>query len=85
MLKRVAELYGVSSDYLLELTEPTPQLFDDSRVERPEILEIYDELPPHQQKNLLNFARGMMTSYQLERATVESAGNNRRSKLDENY
>lgn len=66
MLKRISELYGVTTDYLLELTDAEPELFDNARVERPEILELYDELTPAQQQNLLNYARGMSVSNALD-------------------
>ncbi|MCM1306478.1 MAG: hypothetical protein NC037_01005 [Bacteroides sp.] len=59
-------LYRVSVDYLLNLADSEPQLFDNARVERPEILELYDELTPAQQQNILNYARGMVVSNQLE-------------------
>lgn len=65
MLCRLADLYGVTVDELIgRIAEP--QLFDDMRIERPEILELYDELTPAQQENLLNFARGMAVSNALE-------------------
>ncbi len=60
----LANYYDVSVDELLGRTS-APQLFDNARVERPEILELYDELTPAQQQNLLNYARGMAVSNAL--------------------
>ncbi len=59
-----ADFFDVTVDELLGRTT-SPQLFDNARVERPEILELYDELTPAQQQNLLNYARGMAVSNTL--------------------
>jgi len=64
MLWRLADYFDVSVDELLGRTS-APQLFENSRIERPEILELYDELTPQQQENLLNYARGMAVSNSL--------------------
>jgi len=58
----LAEFFNISVD---ELLGRTAGFFDNERVERPEILELYDELTPQQQKNLLNYARGMAVSNSL--------------------
>lgn len=68
MLCRLADFFGVTVDELLGRTT-APQLFDNARIERPEILEIYDELTPEQQNNLLIFARGMAVSNTLANNT----------------
>ncbi|WP_300856031.1 helix-turn-helix domain-containing protein [uncultured Clostridium sp.] len=60
----LANFFDVSVDDLLCLTSQQG-ILNDVRVERPEILELYDELTPEQQKNLLNFARGMVVSNAL--------------------
>lgn len=52
VLVQLAGLYNVSADYLLNIT-PESQLFDDARIERPEVLELYDRLTPHQQSLVL--------------------------------
>ena len=64
MLKKLADFFGVTVDELLGRSSD-PQLFDDARVERPEILDLFDQLTPEQQENLLNYARGMATSNEL--------------------
>lgn len=60
VLIKLAHLYDVSVDYLLDISSE-PQLFDDARIERPEIMELYDLMTPQQQSNLLNYARGMLS------------------------
>lgn len=69
MLKQIAELYGVSSDFLLDISSKEPELFDDSRIPKTEIQQLYDNLTPAQQQNLLNYARGMAVSNGLEKYT----------------
>ncbi len=61
ILIRVANLYNVSADYLLGISNEE-QLFDDARVERPEIMELYELMTPQQQSNLINYARGMLAA-----------------------
>lgn len=65
LLKKISEIFGITVDEFLGITSE-PALFDNARVERPEILELYDELTPAQQQNLLNYARGMAVSNALE-------------------
>ncbi len=76
MLCRLADFFDVTVDELLGRTTE-PQLFDDARVERPEILELYDKLTPAQQKNLLNYARGMAVANEL---TEDTKQNNKQFK-----
>ncbi len=64
ILCKIADYLDVTVDELLGRTT-APQLFDNARVERPEILELFDELTPQQQQNLLNYAKGMVVSNQL--------------------
>lgn len=58
-LCKLADFFGVTVD---ELLGRTPQLFDDARVERPEIMELYDLMTPQQKSNLINYARGMLAA-----------------------
>lgn len=58
-LSKLADFFGVSVD---ELLGRTPQLFDDARVDRPEIMELYELMTPQQQSNLINYARGMLAA-----------------------
>ena len=58
-LCKLADFFGVTID---ELLGRTPQLFDDARVERPEIMELYELMTPQQQSNLINYARGMLAA-----------------------
>ena len=58
-LGKLADFFEVSVD---ELLGRTPQLFDDARVDRPEIMELYELMTPQQQSNLINYARGMLAA-----------------------
>lgn len=64
ILCKIADFLSVTVDELLGRTS-TPALFDNARVERPEILELYDSLTPAQQNNLLSYARGMAANNSL--------------------
>ena len=59
ILCKLADFFEVSVD---ELLGRTPQLFDDARVDRPEIMELYELMTPQQQSNLINYARGMLAA-----------------------
>ncbi len=61
VLIKVVDLYQVTADYLLGISDE-PQLFDDARVDRPEIMELYELMTPQQQSNLINYARGMLAA-----------------------
>ena len=62
-LCKLADFFGVTVD---ELLGRTPQLFDDARVDRPEIMELYELMTPHQQAILINYARGMLAASTTE-------------------
>lgn len=59
ILCKLADFFDVTVD---ELLGRTPQLFDDARIERPEIIELYELMTPQQQSNLINYARGMLAA-----------------------
>lgn len=59
ILCKLADFFDVTVD---ELLGRTPQLFEDARIERPEIMELYDLMTPQQQSNLINYARGMLAA-----------------------
>lgn len=65
MLKRVSQLYNVSSDYLLGLSEQTPGIFDDARVPKSEIQELYDAMSPDLQARLLAYAYGLLARVEV--------------------
>lgn len=65
ILCKLADFFGVTVD---ELLGRAPQLFDDARVERPEIMELYELMTPQQQSNLINYARGMLAASAPEEA-----------------
>ena len=57
-LCKLADFFCVTVD---ELLGRSPQLFDDARVERPEIIELYDLMTSQEKSNLINYARGMLS------------------------
>lgn len=56
-LSRLADFFGVSVD---ELLGRTPQLFDDARVERPEVLELFDKLNVGEQERAIGYMESML-------------------------
>ncbi len=64
-LCKLADYFDVTVDELLGHSES--HLFEDARIAKPEILELFDSLSPIQQENLLNYARGMAVSNQLDK------------------
>lgn len=71
ILIQLVTLYNVSADYLLNIS-PESQLFDDARIERPEIMELYDLMTPQQQSNLINYARGMLAASATEENPIST-------------
>lgn len=63
-LIKLAEILNVSVGFLLDV-ESERELFDDARIPKTEIQELFDALSPAQQQNLLNYARGMAISNTL--------------------
>lgn len=81
MLKRISGLYGVTTDYLLELSDAEPELFDNARVERPEILELYESLTPELQAHALAYLHGLADRSAVQNsATVKIELDNRARK-----
>ena len=58
-LIKLADFFDVSIDELLGRSSD-PQLFDDARVERPEILDVWKKLDSSGQVALLNYGRGLL-------------------------
>ncbi len=63
MLKRVAELYGVTCDYLLGLSEEEPAIFDDARVQKTRVQELFDQLTVVDQGRILGKMELMIEEY----------------------
>lgn len=63
ILCKLADFFGVSVD---ELLGRTPQLFDDARVERPEILELFEKLSLSEQQQVIGYIKGLL--YQHEQS-----------------
>ena len=56
-LCKLADFFGVTVD---ELLGRTPQLFDDARVERPEVLDLFEQLNVAEQERALGYMERML-------------------------
>lgn len=75
MLCKVADFFGVTVDEILGRTSE-PGIFDNARIEQPEIVQLYERMTPEEQNNLVNYARGLISGREL-RASYENRKNNR--------
>ena len=57
-LTAFADYFNITVDELLGRTT-APQLFDDARIERPEVLELFDSLTPDLQAHALAYLHGL--------------------------
>lgn len=57
ILCKLADFFGVTVD---ELLGRTPQLFDDARVERPEVLDLFEQLNVAEQERALGYMERML-------------------------
>lgn len=64
ILEQLAKIYVCSVDELLGRVQEQ-QLFDDARVPRSELLEIFEQLNEAQKQQLLIYARGMFDAQKL--------------------
>ena len=62
-LSKLADFCGVTVD---ELLGRTPQLFDDARVERPEVLDLFEQLSAAEQQQVIGYMKGLI--YQHDEA-----------------
>lgn len=72
-LNTLADFFGVTIDELLGRTTE-PGIFDNARIEQPEILQLYERMTPEEQNNLVNYARGLISGREL-RASYENRKN----------
>lgn len=80
MLCQLANVFGVTVDELLGRTSE-PELFDNARVERPEILELYESLTPELQAHALAYLHGLADRSAVQNsATVKIELDNRARK-----
>lgn len=56
-LCKIADYFGVTVD---ELLGRSPQLFDDARVERPEVLDLFEQLNVAEQERALGYMERML-------------------------
>lgn len=56
-LCKLADFFGVSVD---ELLGRTPQLFDDARIDRPEVLDLFEQLNVAEQERALGYMERML-------------------------
>ncbi len=75
MLCKLADIFGVTVDEILGRTSE-PGIFDNARIEQPEIVQLYERMTPEEQNNLVNYARGLISGREL-RASYENRKNNR--------
>lgn len=79
-LCKLADFFDVSVDELLGRTSE-PELFDNARVERPEILELYESLTPELQAHALAYLHGLADRSAVQNsATVKIELDNRARK-----
>lgn len=71
-LNTLADFFGVTVDELLGRT--SSDIFDNARIEQPEILQLYERMTPEEQNNLVNYARGLISGREL-RASYENRKN----------
>lgn len=67
-LNTLADFFGVSVDELLGRTSE-PDIFDNARIEQPEIMQLYERMTPEEQNNLVNYARGLISGRELRAAS----------------
>lgn len=72
MLCKLADFFGVTVDELLGRS--SSDIFDNARIEQPEILQLYERMTPEEQNNLVNYARGLISGREL-RASYENRKN----------
>lgn len=70
-LKKLAEIFGVTSDYLLVLTDSPHGKISDSN-KQPEIMAIYKQLEKPRQKKVLDFAHEQLKKQNNPKGTVTS-------------
>ena len=73
MLCKLADFFGVTVDEILGRTSE-PGIFDNARIEQPEILQLYERMTPEEQNTLVNDARGLISGREL-RASYENRKN----------
>mgnify|MGYP004653979505 CR=1 FL=1 len=72
LLCKTADYYGITVDELLGRT--SSDIFDNARIEQPEILQLYERMTPEEQSNIVNYARGIISGREI-RASYESRKN----------
>lgn len=56
-LCKLADYFGITVD---ELLGRSPQLFDDARVDRPEIIELFNQLSAEEQQQVIGYMKGLI-------------------------
>lgn len=72
VLLNLSDIFDVTVDELLGRS--SSDIFDNARIEQPEILQLYERMTPEEQNNLVNYARGLISGREL-RASYESRKN----------
>lgn len=68
-LCKLADFFDVTVDELLGRTSE-PELFDNARVERPEILELYESLTPELQAHALAYLHGLADRSAVQNSAI---------------
>ena len=56
-LCKLADYFGITVD---ELLGRSPQLFDDARIDRPEIIELFNQLSAEEQQQVIGYMKGLI-------------------------
>ena len=56
-LGKLADFFDVTVD---ELLGRSPQLFDDARIDRPEIIELFNQLSAEEQQQVIGYMKGLI-------------------------
>lgn len=75
-LIKLADFFCVSIDEILGRVS-YQDIFDDARIDNPEILRLYAQMSPEEQSNLVNYARGIISGRELR---ISAEKNNRTQK-----
>lgn len=65
-LIKLSKFLGVSIEFLLDV-DNNPSLFDDARIPKTEIQELFDQMTPQQQEHILIYAQGLVAGNSLDK------------------
>lgn len=74
VLIALAEIFDCTLDELFGRTDDH-NLFNDAKIEQPEILKLYKQMSPEAQNNLVNYARGLVAGCKIGKSSPTSNKN----------